>query len=87
MNKLREIRIEKGFTQKELAEAVGLGTTTITNYERDFRKISVPVAVAMGEVLDVEWTVFFDADVLAVKQAMQTMQRKGVVKNRRGKTD
>lgn len=83
MNKLREIRIEKGFTQKELAEAVGLGTTTITNYERDFRKISVPVAVALGEVLDVEWTVFFDADVLAVKQKMQ----KGVVKNRRGKTD
>lgn len=87
MNKLREIRIEKGFTQKELAEAVGLGTTTITNYERDFRKISVPVAVALGEVLDVEWTVFFDADVLAVKQAMQTKRERSSSGDGRRETD
>lgn len=87
MNKLRKIRIEKGFTQKELAEAVGLGTTTITNYERDFRRMSVPVAVALGEVLDVEWTVFFDAEVLAVKKTMQTMQERSSAGDGRRKTD
>ncbi|WP_394404835.1 S24 family peptidase [Streptococcus sp. 20-1249] len=36
-NKIKEYRKAKSFTQKELAEKVGMGDTTIANYEKGFR--------------------------------------------------
>lgn len=35
--KIREYRILKGFTQKELAQKIGMGDTTVANYEKGFR--------------------------------------------------
>ena len=32
--KLKKHRKEKGMTQKQLAEAIGVGATTIINYEK-----------------------------------------------------
>ena len=36
-NKIKEYRKLKGLTQKELAKSVGMGDTTIANYEKGFR--------------------------------------------------
>lgn len=36
-NKIREYRLLKGMTQKELAEKIGMGDTTIANYEKGIR--------------------------------------------------
>ncbi|MCR4258303.1 XRE family transcriptional regulator [Streptococcus uberis] len=36
-NKIRELRLERGLTQKELAERIGMGDTTIANYEKGIR--------------------------------------------------
>lgn len=35
--KIREYRILKGLTQKELAQKIGMGDTTVANYEKGFR--------------------------------------------------
>ncbi|MCK1242413.1 XRE family transcriptional regulator [Streptococcus uberis] len=36
-DKIRELRLRKGLTQKELAEKIGMGHTTIANYEKGIR--------------------------------------------------
>lgn len=38
MNRLRELRKEKGLTTTELGEIIGCSNPTITNYERGYRK-------------------------------------------------
>ncbi|EOZ2853512.1 helix-turn-helix transcriptional regulator [Listeria monocytogenes] len=58
--KLKELRKAKGLTQKELANKLGVHRTTITLIEKGINKPSVKVAKKLGEVLGVEWNIFFD---------------------------
>lgn len=58
--RLKEIRTKKGLTQKQLADKVGVGRTTITLIESGTNKPSVKLAQKLGEVLKVKWTVFFE---------------------------
>ena len=60
MHLVKKLRTEKGFTQQELANAIGRDRTLITKIERNKARISVPVAKALGKTLGVEWPVFFD---------------------------
>lgn len=57
---LREIRLKKGLTQKQLADKVGVSRTTITLIENGINKPSVQVAKLLGKILKVNWTIFFD---------------------------
>lgn len=36
-SRLKELRIAKGFTRKEMAKAIGIEVTTYANYEGGFR--------------------------------------------------
>lgn len=58
--KLREFRKGKNLTQKELANKIGVHRTTITLIEKGINKPSIKVAKKLGEVFDVEWTIFFE---------------------------
>lgn len=60
MHLVKKLRTEKGFTQQELANAIGRDRTLITKIERNKAGVSVPVAKALGKALGVEWPVFFD---------------------------
>lgn len=40
-NRIRELRIEKGYTQKEMAELAGISYTTYSNYENNNREPSM----------------------------------------------
>jgi transcriptional regulator with XRE-family HTH domain len=57
---VKKLRTEKGFTQQELANAIGRDRTLINKIERNKAGVSIPVAKALGKALGVEWPVFFD---------------------------
>lgn len=53
-NKIAELRVRSGFTQKELADRIKKSETTIQNYESG--KIDIPLSslLAIAEALEVE---------------------------------
>lgn len=50
-NRLKSVRIEHGFTQKALAESVGVSTTTIQNWENGTKAPSMGAIVSLSGVL------------------------------------
>lgn len=56
--------MNKDLTQEQLAEAVGLGRTAISNIECGISRPSVETAKAIGKVLEFDWTLFFDDKVI-----------------------
>lgn len=52
-DRLRQIRIEKGLTQKQVAQAVGVVPTAITNYETGIREPSIDVLKKLCDLFDV----------------------------------
>ena len=57
---LKKIRKEKGFTQEQLANECGVQRTTITMIESENNLPSVETAKKLGEVLGIDWKVFFE---------------------------
>lgn len=57
---LKMKRIEKGFTQEELARKVGVVRTNISNIERGYTKPSVDTAKLIADVLGFHWCEFFE---------------------------
>lgn len=56
---LKKLRIEKGYTQEQLAKACGVVRQTISNIECGINNPSVPLAKALADILDVDWSEFF----------------------------
>lgn len=59
---LKDKRIEKGMTQQEVAEAVGLTDVAISYIESGTRRPSVETAKRIAKVLNIDWTEFFNDD-------------------------
>jgi putative transcriptional regulator len=57
---LKEKREEKGFTQQQLADEVGVWRSTIAMIETGINKPSVPLAQKIGLILEFNWTEFFE---------------------------
>lgn len=57
---IKSIRQYKGFTQKELANILGVTSVTIQNYENARRNPSVEMLISIAEALDVELSVILD---------------------------
>lgn len=49
--KLKSLRLEQGFTQKELADAIGVSTVTVQCWERGEKKPSMVALVSLGKTL------------------------------------
>ncbi len=58
-DKLRKLRERKGYTQQQLADCIGKDRSMITKIECDISSPSVETAKALGQILTVDWTVFF----------------------------
>lgn len=58
--RLLEFRLEKGYSQKELGDAVGLSYQAISHYEKRRRELPVSVAKKIGEVLDIDWWILYE---------------------------
>ncbi|MBD7939466.1 helix-turn-helix transcriptional regulator [Cytobacillus sp. Sa5YUA1] len=53
MNRIKEIRKQKGFKQKDISFITGLNVTTISNYETGYRKPSMNAAYKIAKALGV----------------------------------
>ncbi len=49
-NRVRELRVERGWTQQELAEAVGVSRQSINSIERNRYIPSLPLAMKFARV-------------------------------------
>ena len=56
---IRNIRMEKGMTQQELADLVGLDRTTITKIENGAAP-SIDTAKKIAAVMGFDWTRFYE---------------------------
>jgi transcriptional regulator with XRE-family HTH domain len=59
-NKLRTIRDERGFSQRELAQLAGISTNAISLIERDENSPSVSTLQNLATALNVKMSYFFD---------------------------
>ena len=57
---IRERREQLGISQKELADRCGIAQSTLCDYEQGRSKPSLPVAVKIAQVLNVESIKFFE---------------------------
>lgn len=57
---LKELRTSKGLSQQELATKCGVIRQTISNIECGLSKPSIDLAKKLDEVLEVDWTLFFE---------------------------
>ena len=57
---LKELRMERMLSQKQLAELIHVERSTITQIELGVNKPSVKTAMALGELFKVDWRGFFE---------------------------
>ena len=60
MINLKEVRKTKGLTQEELAAKCDVQRTTVTMIETGENLPSVQLAKKLAEVLEIDWTEFFN---------------------------
>lgn len=60
MSWLRDKRIEKGLTQLEVADDVGINRATLSKIENWVSRPSVRLAQKLGNALSFDWTRFYD---------------------------
>ena len=60
MINLKEVRKSKGLTQEELATKCDVQRTTVTMIETGENLPSVQLAKKLAEVLEIDWTEFFN---------------------------
>lgn len=53
LNRVKELRLERGWTQEELAEAVGVSRQSINSIERNRYVPSLPLALVFAHVFAV----------------------------------
>lgn len=68
--RLQVIREQRGLTQQELAEAVGIGTTVLSRYETGSRGPSLSTMALAADALGVEF-----ADLLAIDRPVPEPDR------------
>ena len=57
---LKDLRLQKGLTQTQVAEKGNFARTYYTMVENGVRTPSVKMAKDIGEVLEFDWTKFFE---------------------------
>ena len=58
-NRIRELRLQKGWTQQQLADAVGVSRQSINSIERDRYVPSLPLALTFSRVFGVPTDAIF----------------------------
>lgn len=57
---LKQARLISGLTQKQLAEKIGVHTTTIAAWEKEPSKVSISNAIKIAELLDMSISIFLN---------------------------
>ena len=61
-NDIKERRLERGLSQAELAQAMGVSRQTINSIETEKYTPSLPLALALGRFFETPIEEMFDAD-------------------------
>lgn len=72
MSKLKQIRLQNKMTQKDVANSLNIPKTTYIGYEHGRRKLPVPIAIELGKIYNLNWTIFFDDYVLNTRTYQNT---------------
>ena len=51
-NRIKELRIENGMTQTDLAQKIGVATNTVSQYEKGLSKTSIDVIANLAIALE-----------------------------------
>jgi transcriptional regulator with XRE-family HTH domain len=51
-DKIKDLRIELGITQKELGEKIGVNPNTITNYEKGYREPDINTLNKLADIFE-----------------------------------
>lgn len=62
LNRVKELRIARGWTQEQLADAVGVSRQSINSIERDRYVPSLPLALTFARVFDCSTDDIFTLD-------------------------
>jgi transcriptional regulator with XRE-family HTH domain len=57
---LKKARNNQGLTHEQVADRTGISRSYYTHIEKGTKTPTVPVAQKIGEVLGIEWTLFFE---------------------------
>ena len=57
---LIKARKDKGMTQKQVADLIGFAKPTIGKYELGKRTPKPDIAKKIGEILGIDWTMFYE---------------------------
>ena len=60
INHLREIRIGKGLTQKEVADALSISKDSLSRYENGKQDPRLDVAIRLSKYLEVSMEILYD---------------------------
>ncbi len=82
-NRIRELRIEKGYTQKEMARLTGIPYSTYSNYENNNREPNLEQLRKIASVLNIslfklittnQYAKYMDKDVLEYEQIQEELR-------------
>lgn len=59
-SRIAQARLEKGWTQQQLAEAISVTQTQIANWESKYRRPKMDALMRIGEALGVDWTTLIE---------------------------
>lgn len=77
-NRLRSIRDERGYSQRELSQKSGISTNAISLIERDENSPSVSTLQALASALNVKMSYFFDEDQIQSVLHVKAGQRPAI---------
>lgn len=72
-DKLREMRIKRGYTQKQLADIMGVSQAMITQYETKKRTPKLKTAQRFAHVLRIDFTAFYDDSEPPTEEAIHNV--------------
>lgn len=72
---IQAFRKERGYTQKQLGEMLGLSNITIQNYESGRRKPDVEILHSISKALEVDIALFFEDSKLAESLSREVVIR------------
>ena len=74
-SRIKRYRKAAGLTQKQLAEAIGLGESAVRNYERDVRTPKKEQLDAMAEAMDIAPEALYAIDANNAREALEVLFR------------
>lgn len=80
MNKLKELRKQKGFTQKEIAEAIKVAPTTYLGYEKGNISIDDKMLIQLADFFNISIDELLERDTEIVNLKYLDETRKKLIK-------